>query len=124
MFQKNWMATFMALAVLFTGTLASAQNKNDVVGVWNYEVPNAPYGYQKGKITISLDKEKNLKGEVEFQDGYKIKIKDIELKEGKVILGMNIDYEYIKTEVSVNGKTMEGFVNSPDGKLKLTAKKS
>lgn len=113
----------MVLAILFSGTIVFAQNKNDVVGTWSYEAPSAPYGYQKGKIIINLDKEKKLIGEVEFQDGYKIKMKDIELKDGKVIFGMNIDYEYIKTEVTVTGEKMEGFVNSPDGKLNVTAKK-
>ncbi len=122
--EKYGISLFVVITILFSATIVSAQNKNDFIGTWNYEAPYAPYGYEKGKILMSFDKDNELIGEVEFQDGYKIKMKDIEIKENKLIFGINIDYEYIKTEVSVKEKKMKGIVNSPNGKIELTANKN
>lgn len=101
---------------------AAHANQSDVAGEWKYEVPQAPYGYQEG-ILILTETENKLEGEVKFSDGYKVSLKEISFQNGKLKFGLYIDYEYISVEADLTNAEMKGFVNSPEGKMGLTAKK-
>lgn len=98
------------------------KGNNDVVGEWKYEVPTAPYGYDKGSLIIS-EKEGKLAGEVKFSDGYKIELKNITYEEGTFKCGLYVDYEYVSIKAKIEAKAMNGIVNSPEGEMKLTAEK-
>ncbi len=117
----------MILAFVFTLVLGSAnaatsQGNNDVVGNWKYEVPSAPYGYEKGTLAFT-EKEGKLVGEVKFADGYKIVMKDVTYEAGVLKCGLFVDYEYISVKAKIEGTKMTGTANTPDGEMKLTAEK-
>ncbi len=102
---------------------ASQENKKDVIGEWKYEVPSAPYGYEKGVLTIT-EKEGQLAGEVKFSDGYKIELKKLTYTDHTFTFGLYIDYEYISAKAKIEGKKMTGTVKTPDGDMKFTAEKT
>jgi hypothetical protein len=121
------MKKFMILAFLIavvTGSInaATAQSNKDVVGNWKYEVPSAPYGYEKGTLVFS-EKEGKLVGEVKFADGYKIDMKNVTYEAGVLKCGLYVDYEYVSVNAKIEGTKMSGTVNIPDGDLKLSAEK-
>jgi hypothetical protein len=112
---------FITLMAGSVNTSVAADNKK-VTGEWKYEVPTAPYGYEKGVMVFS-EKEGKLAGEVKLADGYKIELKNIEFAEGVFKFGLYIDYEYISVTSKIEGKKMTGAVKTPDGEMKLTAEK-
>ncbi len=121
------MKKFMIIAFLFaivTGSLNAAvsQADKDVVGNWKYEVPSAPYGYEKGTLVFS-EKEGKLAGEVKFADGYKIDMKNVTYEAGVLKCGLYVDYEYVSVNAKIESGKMTGVVNTPDGEMKLSAEK-
>lgn len=109
-----------AFAGIVKATISPA-NK-DVIGEWKYEVPTAPYGYEKGVMSIS-EKEGKLVGEVKMADGYKVELKNVEFADGILKCGLYIDYDYINVSSKIEGKKMTGTVKTPQGDMNLTAEK-
>lgn len=121
--KKLMILTFLFVIVIGSVNVASAQGKKELVGSWKYEVPSAPYGYEKGTLVFA-EKEGKLVGEVKFADGYKIDMKDVAIEEGGVVkCGLYVDYEYISVKAKIEGTKMTGTANTPDGEMKLTAEK-
>ena len=115
------LAFLVAILIGQTNAAVSTADKA-VLGEWKYEVPTAPYGYEKGTLLFS-EKEGKLVGEVKFADGYKIELKNIECANGDLKCGLYIDYEYVGIKAKIEGKKMSGTVSSPEGEMKLTAEK-
>lgn len=46
------------------------QDYKGLVGDWKFEVPSAPYGYEKGMLSF-FEKDNKLEGKVEFGESYK-----------------------------------------------------
>lgn len=121
--KKLMILTFLFVIVLGSVNVAVSQTSKDLVGNWKYEVPSAPYGYEKGTLVFA-EKEGKLVGEVKFADGYKIDMKDVAYEEGGgVKCGLYVDYEYVSVKAKIEGTKMTGTVNTPDGEMKLTAEK-
>jgi len=106
-----------------TVNAANVQNNKAVTGEWKFEVPSAPYGYEKGVLSIS-EKEGTLTGEVKFEDGYKIKLKKLSFADGVFKCGLYVDYEQISVKAKVVAGKMTGTVTTTDGEMKITAEKS
>lgn len=120
--KKLFILAFL-FAIVASSTYATvAQNNKEVIGEWKYEVPTAPYGYEKGTLVIN-EKEGKLAGEVKFADGYKIELKNITYAEGTFKCGLYVDYEYVSIKAAVDGKEMKGAVDTPEGEMKITAEK-
>ncbi|MCF6358490.1 MAG: hypothetical protein L3J54_11855 [Draconibacterium sp.] len=113
------------LVAMFAGVVNAtvSQSNKEIVGEWKYEAPAAPYGYEKGSLIIS-EKEGKLVGEVKFEDGYKIELKNVTYADGVFKCGLYVDYEYVSVKAKVNGKEMKGAVNTPEGEMPITAKKA
>ena len=115
--------------VLFFATIAGSlhaavsQGNKEVIGEWNYEVPTAPYGYEKGVLIIT-EKEGQLAGQVKFADGYKIDLKNLNYTGNEFKCGLYIDYDYISITANIEGKKMSGTVKTPEGDMKLSAEKA
>lgn len=121
--KKLMILTFLFAIVLGSANAAVSQASKDLVGSWKYEVPSAPYGYEKGTLVFS-EKDGKLVGEVKFADGYKIDMKDVKMEEGGVLkCGLYVDYEYVSVKAKIEGNKMTGTVNTPEGEMKLTAEK-
>jgi hypothetical protein len=120
--KKLMILTFLFAVVIGSANAVVSPASKDVVGNWKYEVPSAPYGYDKGTLVIT-EKEGKLAGEVKFADGYKITMKDVTYEEGVLKCGLYVDYEYVSVKAKIEGNKMTGTVNSPDGEMKITAEK-
>ena len=116
---------FIVLGLLvITGAFVSvnAQNNKSVLGEWKYNVAEAPYGYDKGVISI-VENEKKLSGEVIFDSGYKVKLSEAALKADTLRLSVYVESEYVTVVLKVKGNKMDGTVDSSQGKMTLKAEK-
>lgn len=115
----------LTLLVAFFAGFASAtvsQGNEDIIGEWKYEVPSAPYGYEKGVLVLE-EKEGKLAGHIKFEDGYKIELKNITYAESVFKCGLYVDYEYVSIKAKIEGKKLAGAVDTPEGEMKITATK-
>lgn len=115
----------LTLLVAFFAGVASAtvsQGNEDIIGEWKYEVPSAPYGYEKGVLVLE-EKEGKLAGHIKFEDGYKIELKNITYAESVFKCGLYVDYEYVSIKAKIEGKKLAGAVDTPEGEMKITATK-
>ncbi|MGQ7870273.1 hypothetical protein [Sunxiuqinia sp. sy24] len=113
---------FMIAIIPMSGKSLGTTSAKEVIGEWAFQVPSAPYGYEKGTIIIS-EKEDKLAGEVKFADGYKIQLKDLTFTDGVFKCGLYVDYEYINLSVKVKDQKMTGTVKSSEGDMDLAATK-
>lgn len=120
--KKLMILTFIVIAVFGSVNVSLAAENKDVVGSWKYEVPTAPYGYEKGTLVFT-ENEGKLVGEVKFADGYKIEMKNVNYENGELKGGLYVDYEYISIKAKIENKKMTGSVNTPEGEMKLSAEK-
>lgn len=121
--KKLMILSFLFVVVFGSSKAAVSQASNELVGSWKYEVPSAPYGYEKGTLSFT-EKDGKLVGEVKFADGYKIDMKDVKMEEGGVLkCGLYVDYEHVSVKAKIEGTKMTGTVNTPEGEMKLTAEK-
>lgn len=120
--KKLMILALVVVAVIGSVNVSLAASNKDVVGSWKYEVPSAPYGYEKGTLVFS-EKEGKLVGEVKFADGYKIDMKNITYEDGVLKCGLYVDYEYVSVKAKIEGTKMNGSANTPEGEMKLTAEK-
>lgn len=118
------------IVILLTASLfaLSAQNKKAVVGKWNYEAGQAPYGYNKGVFEVKLEaneeaKEEALTAEVTFTSGQRSKFQNVTMRNDTVWATAFIDGENIKLEAKVDKQTMTGTVDTSMGKMSMTADK-
>lgn len=115
--------TVVLLIVMFLSVvtvLVIAQNKNSSKSVWNYEVPQAPYGYDKGKLIIT-DNNNSISGEVEISSGYKIKMNEVSLIKDTLKGVVYIDNELVRLKGNVKDTIIVGTADTSMGLLKFRA---
>ncbi|OPZ30355.1 MAG: hypothetical protein BWZ00_00995 [Bacteroidetes bacterium ADurb.BinA174] len=113
---------FILLALTGAFVNVNAQSNKTVVGQWKYSVPEAPYGYEKGVISLT-EKDKALSGDLIFDSGYKVKLASVSLKADTLRLGVYIESEYITAISKVKGNKIDGTVDSSLGKMTFKAEK-
>lgn len=119
--KKLLLAITLLVVVSASGT-AAAQNKNAVGGSWKYEVAQAPYGYEKGNIVITA--QKNLfSGDVNFDSGYSVKLQDVTWKNDTLRANASVEGESINIVAKVVKNNMTGTVDTSMGKMGLKAEK-
>lgn len=113
------------LVVLFSMTFVfslTAQNKKNAVGVWKYEVAQAPYGYESGTLEVKKNK-KVLSGEVKFKSGNSVKLHKMKMSNDTLRANVFVESESVDIVAKITNNKMEGFVNSSNGKMSLKAAK-
>ena len=114
-----------ALVVLFSMTFVfnlTAQNKNKAVGVWKYEVAQAPYGYEKGTLEIK-ELKNELMGEVKFNSGNSVKLQKMTMSNDTLRAKVLVESESVDVVAKLSQTKMEGSVNTSMGKMSLKADK-
>ena len=116
---------YLALIVLFSAVSLfslTAQNNKKVVGVWKYEVSQAPYGYDKG--TLEVKELKNVfSGEIKFNSGNSVTLQKVTLSNDTLRANVFVDSESVDIVAKINNTKMEGTVNTSMGKMSLKADK-
>lgn len=119
------MKVFYATIVLFAITSVfglGAQNQKAAVGKWKYDVPQAPYGYNKGVLEIKEVKDK-LTGEVTFSSGQDMKLQKLTMRNDTIWANMYVDSESIEIVAKIDKSTMKGSVHTSMGVIGLEAEK-
>ena len=112
------------LFMLSTGAYfsAEAQSKQSLAGDWEYNVPQAPYGYDTGTVSFIV-KEDTLSAVVTFRSGYKTEAQNVSLKNDTLRMGVYVESEYVPVLVTVKGNKMEGSADYSQGKMNFKAEK-
>ena len=97
-----------------------AQNNKSSKDVWKYEVAQAPYGYEKGKLILTYDKDV-LIGEVEDSSGYKIKMSEVSLVKDTLKGVVYIENERVRLKGNIKDSIIIGTVDTFMGVLKFKA---
>ena len=85
-------------------------------------MPQAPYGYDKGKIILTNDSNV-LTGEVEINSGYIVKMRDVTLVNDTLKGGVYIENELVRLQGNVKDSIIVGTVDTSMGKMNFRAKK-
>src|SRR5690554_5306652 len=115
----------LLMAGLFLGAQVYAStpaDQTDFVGKWKFDNTHAPYIYQQGTFDLH-ENEGALVGELEFSDGYAVDLQDLNVKEGILTFGMNIESYYITVSTTVEDEKLKGTVVTPDGDMPFEAVK-
>jgi len=112
------------LFMLSTGAYfsADAQSNKSLAGDWEYNVPQAPLGYDTGTVSFIV-KENTLSAVVTFHSGYKAEAQNVSLKNDTLRMGVYVESEYVNVLTIVKGNKMEGTVDSSQGKMNFKAEK-
>lgn len=118
---------FLIISILSILSLPSfsAKTQDDIkknfLGDWNYELNEAPYGYEKGIISF-IEKDSNLTCLVKLEAGT-IPADSIRIEAEKIIIIVTVDNNPIKVVLSLKDNKLVGKVDTPEGQKDLTAKK-
>lgn len=92
----------------------------NLLGIWEYSVPDAPYGYQEGTVTFEKVKGK-LSGYLMIND-YKTELEDIVVEKDNVTFNLNMEGENISFDLTINKKSFSGIVSYSAGELDVIGK--
>jgi len=110
--------TLIISVLIMTSSLALGKIESNSIGTWNYEAPDAEYGYRKGTIVIAEIDDK-LEGVVNV-NGQEINMNDI--KEDKNVLSFSlfVEGDHVSVELVLEEDKIEGFADTSDGKIEVT----
>ena len=91
------------------------------VGDWEYEAPNAPYGYQNGLISLTKEK-KALKGTISI-GSYTSDLDEIQTKKNKLTGVVNVEGERVQLELNFDKNSFQGVASSSQGDIPMTGKR-
>jgi len=116
-------ATLMLSFVMFSAftTDNSSSKYKNIIGIWEYVAPDAPYEYSEGDIIFTVEAGK-LKGVVDIQ-GYKMNLEDVEAKNNTVTFFLNVEGEDIEVEMNFSKDKAKGSASFSQGTLPFTANK-
>ena len=111
------------LAVLFSNFThpINLNNTTKVVGVWNYSVPDAPYEYQKGELTVESIGNA-LSGHVNVNDS-EIELENINLDKNTLTFEIYIEDTQVSFKLDFEKKSFAGNVSYSEEILSITGSK-
>ena len=109
----------IAIGITFT---ANAQTKKSAIGSWKFEVPQAPYGYDKGIILITQQGD-SLIGELKMDSGQSFKLNKITSKNDSINISAYIQGELVTVNAKIEGNKMSGQAYWSQGEMDLKAER-
>ncbi len=111
-----------ALFFIIVSVSATASNPNkDLIGEWKFDVTQAPYEFQKGKMVIEQS-EDQLEGKIIFERTQDITIRGIETGE-KITITLYIQGEKVQVVGNIEENKFLGYAETSTDKLDFSAKK-
>ena len=122
---KNLIFKGSAILILFvltsyTTTEDVIKTKN-IIGTWEYSVPDAPYQYQKGTI-IFEDKEGDLTGYF-LIDGFKAQLRNLKSLKRNVTFEAYIQGTTVSFDLTFKKKSFLGSATYSEGTLDISGHK-
>lgn len=115
--------TLVFMVIVISGfTIAETFKVNkEILGEWEYTVPDAPYEYQKGVMILAKD-HKELKGEM-IIGGYSTPLVDLVNVKYNVKASMDVQGEGVTFDINFDGNTFKGTVDSSEGTMEISGSK-
>lgn len=115
--------TLVFMVIVISGfTIAETFKVNkEILGEWEYTVPDAPYEYQKGVMILAKD-HKELKGEM-IIGGYSTPLEDLVNVKYNVKASMDVQGEGVTFDINFDGNTFKGTVDSSEGTMEISGSK-
>lgn len=102
-------------------SFAGLKEKN-VVGTWSYEI-ETEYETMTGTLTFEKDGD-GLTGHVTSDAGDMIPMTKVEIRENNVLhFEIEVDYNLLKADMNIDGKTYTGTVGSDAGEMIVKGEK-
>ncbi len=123
--KKLLIANIIILSVIIFSSFSSTDvisNSNDIVGTWNYSVPNAPYDYQKGELILE-EKEGKLSGYTKVGE-FKNEIEKPKLEDNNLKFTMYIEGTDVSFDLNFKKNKFTGIVTYFEGSLDITGVKT
>jgi hypothetical protein len=136
-FRELQLALFCTAFFVFSSSISAAlkvQHKNEkivhhtiwfgeeeLVGYWNYSVPNAPYEYSKGDLLINKEK-----------DSFTVKImlpagsmnaENVVVQDNKITFKVYVEGSLVIVALEAQGDTISGVAETPEGTLQIKGTK-
>ncbi len=108
------------LMTSFTVKENSTDNK-DIIGVWEYAVPDAPVEYQEGTFTFSQEENK-LSGFI-LIDGYKLDLENVLADQDKLTCEVLLEGEIVTFDLTFTKESFSGTASYSEGDLAITGRK-
>lgn len=91
------------------------------VGLWEYDAPNAPYGYQNGLINLTKEK-KSLKGTISI-GSYTSDLDEIQTEKNSLTSVIIVEGERVELELNFEKNSFEGLAKSSQGNIPISGKR-
>jgi hypothetical protein len=100
---------------------ASVNDKKSPVGLWKYEAPSAPYGYNSGIITVAFAEKKYTVTISLTGSDYKIQGEQVKFENDTLSCTVFIEGEGVKVNLRAeNGTKMTGTADYSEGQIHIT----
>jgi hypothetical protein len=115
-------AIFIIATLFFSTQIFSQVTADKLVGEWAYAV-STEEGDITGKMKFT-NSENKLAGTVVADDGTRMKMNKLEIKEGnKIYFEVTPDYDVFKVTMKIDGKKMNGYGGPTGQDFSITAAK-
>lgn len=113
---------FIFFAVTVLQSEAKANDFSKYLGSWAYECNEAPYPYHEGDLLIA-EKDKKTTVKVTFKDGRSITAQNVTIKDDKLSFEIWVEGGTVSAVLEQKDKKIIGKVDSPEGKMTVSAQK-
>ena len=102
--------TSMLFLCACISVMAQSSHK-DLIGEWKFDVAQAPYEYQKGKMVIEKSGDQ-LEGKVIFERAQDVTIRDINAEDEEITITLYIQGEKIQVIGKIEENDFVGYVDT------------
>ncbi len=120
--KKLMMFFLVAFCVTLTVNHAPASEKENLMGIWKYKAPTAPYDFSEGELIFGKT-EGQTTLTVKFMNGAEIRAKDVKFEKENISFGVEIESNVVTFSGKLVDGRITGKVDSPEGIIELTAEK-
>lgn len=118
----SFISAFILMCVLMSfAKINKTFNELNLIGTWEYSVPEADYQYQEGELVFK-ETEGKLSGHVTI-DEFVTDLNDIVVKGNTVNANLYIENEEISLKLEFMDKSFSGTVSFSGGGLDISGKK-
>lgn len=120
---KTASISFLLLTFLIIALVAATDiDENGITGSWTFEVPEAPWEYNNGKMIFTIVDEE-LNGKIKFHNGRELTIPSVTVGENRITFVVYVEGYRVETHLTMDGDTLSGFVETPEGILDMHAER-
>ena len=112
------MGKYFTIAILFIITSCSRSVQDQgILGIWNYTVEDAPFGFQTGKV-IFFEEDSAIKAKIKIY-GFTIDTEKLIIDSTKVSFISQIEHEQISIVLDMVGDQLIGEVRASEGAMPI-----